>query len=184
MTKEELAERKANDKKTIKYGIIIGIFLCIATNLQQFAFYYSTAGKIAFITAMYMFFVPVTGLFFRKRIPLLTWVSIVLGFVGLYFLSISKEGFTSVNRGDVQAFICALFFTGQILLIEKFSPECDGVRLSCVRIFRLESSLSWAYSSSGMYGNEYLPSVTRSAITLGSFLSFFDGSLSSNSFDL
>ena len=38
MTKEELAERKANDKKTIKYGIIIGIFLCIATNLQQFAF--------------------------------------------------------------------------------------------------------------------------------------------------
>ena len=49
---------------------------------------------------------------------------------------------------------------------------------------RLESSLSSAYSSSGMYGNWYLPSATRPAITLGSFLSFFDGSLSSNSFDL
>ena len=52
MTKEQIAERKKNDLKTIRRGIILGVVLCAATNFQQFAFLYSTAGKIAFITAM------------------------------------------------------------------------------------------------------------------------------------
>lgn len=136
MTHEQLEERKKQNKKTIKYGMILGIFLCAATNVQQFAFYYSTAGKIAFITAMYMFFVPIVGLFFRKRIPAITWGCIVLGFLGLYFLSFSKgAGFGDLNKGDILAFICALFFCCQILLIEKFAQECDGVKLSCVQFY-------------------------------------------------
>lgn len=135
MSEEEKVQKKMQDKKTLKYGAILGMFLCAACNFQQFAFYDSTAGKIAFITAMYMFFVPLVGLFFRKRIPALTWLCIAMGFIGLYFLSISKEGFASINKGDFLAFICALFFTGQILLIEKFSPHCDGVKLSCVQFF-------------------------------------------------
>lgn len=135
MTKEELAERKANDKKTIKYGIIIGIFLCIATNLQQFAFYYSTAGKIAFITAMYMFFVPLVGLFFKKKVPLSTWLCIAAGVCGLFLLCVNPSEFGKFNKGDILALICALFFCFQILLIERFAPSCDGVKLSCVQFY-------------------------------------------------
>lgn len=135
MTKEELTERKANDKKTIKYGIIIGIFLCIATNLQQFAFYYSTAGKIAFITAMYMFFVPLVGLFFKKKVPLSTWLCIAAGVWGLFLLCVNPSEFGKFNKGDILALICALFFCFQILLIERFAPSCDGVKLSCVQFY-------------------------------------------------
>lgn len=136
MTKEQLAERKIQTKKTIKCGMILGLFLCAATDFQQFAFYYSTAGKIAFITAMYMFFVPLVGLIFGKRIPLITWVCILLGFVGLYFLSFSSgSGFSDLNRGDILAFICAIFFCFQILLIEKYSQYCDGIKLSCVQFY-------------------------------------------------
>lgn len=135
MTKEELAERKANDKKAIKYGIIIGIFLCIATNLQQFAFYYSTAGKIAFITAMYMFFVPLVGLFFKKKVPLSTWLCIAAGVWGLFLLCVNPSEFGKFNKGDILALICALFFCFQILLIERFAPSCDGVKLSCVQFY-------------------------------------------------
>ncbi|MCQ2591384.1 MAG: DMT family transporter [Treponema sp.] len=135
MTKEELLERKKTDKKTILYGMILGVFLCIATNFQQFAFYYSSAGKIAFITAMYMFFVPIIGLIFKKKVPLITWLCILMGFVGLYFLSFTSSGFESLNKGDILAFICALFFCGQILLIEKYSPYCDGIKLSCVQFY-------------------------------------------------
>ncbi|MBQ0052374.1 MAG: DMT family transporter [Treponema sp.] len=135
LSDEEKSARNRQNKKTWIYGSILGVALCAAANFQQFAFYHSTAGKIAFITAMYMFFVPIVGLFFKKRIPILTWICIALGFVGLYFLSITNEGFGAINRGDVQAFICAIFFTIQILLIEKFGPECDGVKLSCVQFF-------------------------------------------------
>ena len=43
--------RNSQNKKTWIYGSILGVALCIATNFQQYAFYHSTAGKIAFITA-------------------------------------------------------------------------------------------------------------------------------------
>ena len=135
LSDDEKQEKRKLNKKTWIYGTILGLFLCGATNFQQFAFYHSTAGKIAFITAMYMFFVPIVGLFFRKRIPLITWLCIILGFIGLYFLSISSEGFSSINKGDIQTLICAFFFTGQIMLVDKFAPQCDGVKLSCIQFF-------------------------------------------------
>ncbi|MCR5188776.1 MAG: DMT family transporter [Treponema sp.] len=136
MTDKEIADRRVQNKKTIFYGMIMGVFLATATNFQQFAFNYSTAGKIAFITAMYMFFVPLLGLFFRKRLPIITWLAIILGFVGIYFLSFAKgAGFGDLNKGDILALICSLFFTGQILLIERFTKTCDGVKLSCVQFY-------------------------------------------------
>lgn len=136
MTEKQLEVRRVQDKKTVKYGIILGLFLCAATNVQQFAFNYSTAGKIAFITAMYMFFVPLAGLFFGKRIPLITWICIGFGFLGIYFLSFAKgAGFGDLNRGDVLAFISALLFCGQILAIERFGGHCDGIKLSCVQFY-------------------------------------------------
>lgn len=136
LNEQELLAFKKNNKKTILYGMILGIFLALATNFQQFAFYYSTAGKIAFITAMYMFFVPLVGLFFKKRLPPITWICIAFGFLGLYFLSFAKgSGFGDLNKGDILALICSLFFTCQILLVEKFVSECDGIKLSCFQFY-------------------------------------------------
>ncbi len=137
MSAEQIARRKDQDKKTLFYGIIIGIFLAAATDIQQYAFTFpgASAGKIAFITAMYMFFVPIFGLFFKKRIPLLTWICVVLGFLGLYFLCFKKGDAFSLNIGDLLTLICALFFTFQILLVERFAPESDGIKLSCVEFF-------------------------------------------------
>lgn len=48
-------------------GIMMGVVLCIAAFLQQAAFNYSSSGKIAFITSLYMLFVPVLGLFLGKK---------------------------------------------------------------------------------------------------------------------
>lgn len=121
------------DKTTIIYGIVIGIVFCIAGNFQQFAFNYSTSGKIAFITAMYMFFVPIISIFLKKKIPFLTWLCVVLGFIGLYFLCITKANFGSINKGDILAFVCSIFFAFHIILVERFSPKVDGVKLSFIQ---------------------------------------------------
>ena len=136
MTQEQIEERKKTDKKTLICGAIVGVALCAATNLQQWAFVYEqSAGKIAFITAMYMFFVPIFGLFFKKKVSLVTWLCVIIGFVGLYFLCIQGEGFGAVNKGDVLALFCAIFFCVQILLVERFASDCDGIKLSCVQFF-------------------------------------------------
>ena len=130
MTEEQIRQRKAMDRKTVRCGLILGVVFCAACNFQQFAFEYSTSGKIAFITALYMFFVPLFGLFLKKKVPLLTWICVLAGFVGLYFLSIGPGGLGSINRGDFRAFICAIFYAVHILLIEKFAPDVDGIKLS------------------------------------------------------
>jgi len=118
-------------KSTLKMGLILGIVFSIAQNFQQFAFYYSTSGKIAFITAFYMFFVPLFSVFLGKKIKLLTWLSIFLGLGGLFLLCINPSDLTKINLGDVLALICAVFYAIQIMLIDKFlEKDVSGVQLS------------------------------------------------------
>ena len=118
-------------KDTLKSGLILGIVFSIAQNFQQFAFYYSTSGKIAFITAFYMFFVPLFSVFLGKKIKLLTWCSIFLGLIGLFLLCINPSDMTKINLGDILALICAVFYAVQIMLIDKFTEkDISGVQLS------------------------------------------------------
>ena len=127
--------RRAARRQLLISGALLGIVLCAASNFQQFAFNYSTSGKIAFITALYMFFVPLIGIFLRKKVPLLTWICVVFGFIGLYFLSIDPNDLSAINFGDVLTLICSIFFAVHILLIEKFAPDADGIKLSCIQFF-------------------------------------------------
>lgn len=124
-------------KETLKKGLILGIVFSIAQNFQQFAFYYSTSGKIAFITAFYMFFVPlISVVFLRKKIALLTWLSIFIGLIGLFLLCINPEELTNINLGDILALICAVFYAVQIMLIDKFLEDgTSGVQLSFMQFF-------------------------------------------------
>ncbi|WP_149554619.1 DMT family transporter [Treponema pectinovorum] len=136
-TKEAREQRRLDDKKIFVYGTFMGLALCFASNFQQFAFVdpNHSSGKIAFITATYMFLVPIIGIFLKKRVSIVTWVCVFIGFLGLYFLCIDERGLGSITQSDILAFICAFFFAIQILLIERFAPGLDGVKLSCVQFF-------------------------------------------------
>lgn len=127
------AEKLKNEtKKILIGGTIMGIALCIASNLQQYAFSYPdhSPGKIAFITAFYMFFVPILGLFIKKRVSPVTWLCVILGTVGLYFLCVSGVGFSAVTKSDLFSLACSVFYAVHILLIEKFASDTDAVKLS------------------------------------------------------
>lgn len=132
---------KVFDKKTLIFGSILGVVLCAASNFQQFAFYYTDSGKIAFVTAFYMFFVPIFGLFLKKKLSLLTWLSVLGGCVGMYFLCIDPNAGVGINQGDILAFLCSIFYAVQILCIEKFAPQVDGIKLSCIQ-FAVSGTIS------------------------------------------
>ena len=132
-TPADIEARKAKTLLTLRGGALIGLALFGASTAQQFAFNYTGAGKIAFITALYMFFVPLIGLFWGKRIPLVTWISVLIGFAGLYFLTIDPSEPLAVNRGDALAFLCAVIYSFHILLVEKYAAFADGAELSVVQ---------------------------------------------------
>ncbi len=135
MTPDELAARRSANRKGILYGFILGLVLCVGSNFQQQAFAYSTAGKIAFITASYMFIVPLIGLLLKRRLPWLTWVCVAFGFFGMFLLCVDPAEMGSLNRGDVLTMVCAVAYAFHILFIDRFVSKADGILLSCVQFF-------------------------------------------------
>lgn len=124
------------DRKTLKAGLLLGSVLAVAQCFQQFAFYYSTSGKIAFLTALYMFFVPILGLFLKKKVAPLTWVSILIAIAGLFLLCLKPGDLGSFNKGDILSIICAAFYAVQITLIDKYMGEnINGIKLSFMEFF-------------------------------------------------
>lgn len=108
------AEAYPKDRRTlIVGGIVVGAALAVASALQQLGIGLTTVGKAGFITAMYIVFVPVFGIFQRRRLPVTVWISVALGVVGLYFLSMN--GSFTLQKGDALILCCAFGYTAHIL---------------------------------------------------------------------
>ena len=132
--KETISKFKQNKKQLLTGGILAGIILFVAANLQQFGIFEETsAGKAGFITALYIVLVPVFGLFFKRKAPFTVWISVLIATVGLYLLCI-KESFT-VELGDFYVFLCSIMFAFHILTIDHFVEKCDSLMLSFVQFF-------------------------------------------------
>lgn len=118
----------------LKGGLYCGIFLCIASTLQTFGMKYIDAGKSGFLTSLYMIFVPIIGIFMGKKLNAKTVIAVFMALIGMYLLCM-KNGFSSVNIGDILVLLCAVFFSFHIMVIDKFSPKVDGIKLSCLQFF-------------------------------------------------
>ncbi len=126
-------EKKQARRITLTGGICCGLALSTASLLQQNGILHTTVAKAGFITALYIVIVPVLGLFFRKKVRPLVWLSVALAVAGMYLLCI-RESF-AIGRGDFLVFLCAIVFSIHILVIDHFSPKADGVALSCVQFY-------------------------------------------------
>ncbi|MCE5284446.1 MAG: DMT family transporter [Pelosinus sp.] len=113
--------------KSWQVGTAAGLILFIAASLQQIGMLYTTAGKAAFVTCLYIILVPIAGIFLGQRAGRSTWFGSVLVISGLYLLCV-KEGFT-ISYGDILEVIGACFWTLHILWIDHFS-EIDSLELA------------------------------------------------------
>lgn len=130
-----LSNSSSSDRKTLIIGgICCGIVLAAASSLQQHGILYTSVGKAGFLTALYIVLVPILGLFLRKHCSPLIWVSVAFALGGLYLLSV-PNGFGSIEKGDLLLIACSFFFAVHILVIDYFSPRCNGVALSCIQFF-------------------------------------------------
>ena len=135
LSKKKKASNKeqVSTKKLLFAGIIAGLFLFAACSFQQVALQYTTAGKSGFITGLYIFFVPLIGLFFGQKTGSGTWIGAMIALVGLYLLSI-KDDF-SFAEGDLLTLICAVFFAAHVLVIGYLAKRIDPLKLSLIQYF-------------------------------------------------
>lgn len=112
----------------LKAVLACGLPLTLASTLQQMGLTSITAGKAGFITALYVVLVPVLGIFLGRRTNARTWIGACLAVAGLYLLS--NVGSLAVSAGELQLLACALLYALQIMAVDHFAPQCDGVALS------------------------------------------------------
>ena len=117
----------------IKGGVYCGIILGIASSLQQYGIKYTSVGKAGFITTLYIIIVPLLGVFFRRKVGLVMWFCSLLAIFGMYLLCFRGGG--ELNVGDGLVFLCSIVFSLHILLVDRFAPKADGVRMSCIQFW-------------------------------------------------
>ena len=115
----------------LKGGLVCGFFIFVGTSFQQIGLQYTTAGKTGFITSFYILILPfLTMIFLKHKIDVLTWISIIIGFIGLYLLAIPSLSDFTVNRGDFIVFLGSFCWGGHILIIDYYSKKVNPVELS------------------------------------------------------
>ncbi len=118
----------AKPKEAVRAGIFAGLILFMGASLQQIGLIYTTAGKAAFITCLYIVLVPILGIFLKQYVSITTWLSSVLAIVGLYLLCVKESFF--ISYGDLLQLVGALFWSVHILLIDHYASRINVLKLS------------------------------------------------------
>ncbi len=133
LTQRKKRQREQGYKSGFLAGVGSGLFMFVASSMQQVSMLYTTAGKAAFITCLYIILVPLGAVLLGKLIRTENWIGAFLAMVGLYLLAIHED--FSIQLGDFILFISAFFWAAQILFIDKFASKVDVLELSVAQIF-------------------------------------------------
>lgn len=128
-----LVQTAEESRLPVKWSLLAGLFLFGAAGFQQVGLQYTSSANSGFITAFYILFVPIIGLFFGHKASKSLWAGIVVCIVGFYFLSVT-EGFV-MSKGDMLTVICAVLWACQILVIDRVSGQGDALRIAFLQFF-------------------------------------------------
>lgn len=116
-------------------GLQIGIFMFGGYAFQTAGIARTTPSKAAFITGVSVVLVPVfLAAIWRRRISAWAWGGAAASFVGLYYLTVPKEGLADLNRGDLLVLACAVFYAFQIIYIARYSGKYSQGAMSCLQV--------------------------------------------------
>lgn len=122
---------RASAKQYILLGLALGAVMAAAASFQQLGLKYTSTANSGFITALYIVIIPIIGLFSGKRCGLFLWLGVALSIAGLYLLCIKGE--LKINAGDLYTLVCALFFSFQIILVDRFAGEMNSVLICAIQ---------------------------------------------------
>ena len=124
------AKSAAERKLLLTGGWWCGLVLTVASICQQAGLKYTTAGKTGFLTALYIFIVPLLGIFFKRKMNFNMWIGVALALSGAYLLCGSVG---SINKGEWFIISGAFVYSMHIMVIDHYAGKCDCIRLSCIQ---------------------------------------------------
>ncbi|NVM25179.1 MAG: DMT family transporter [Desulfobacterales bacterium] len=124
---------KALDKRVLADGLLLGIALFLAYAFQTFALTLTSASITAFITGLFVVFVPILSSVFLRKLPRQeALVGVVLATIGLALTTLQDRFLLSF--GELLALLCAFFVAIHIILTDRCSRRNDFTLLTLVQI--------------------------------------------------
>lgn len=99
---------------------IFSIVGALATIIQTEALRFSSASNVAFLSAMFVVFVPIIDfVFYEKRLKNIFYFAVFLSIAGIYLISYGFSVPTEFNLGNLFALLSAVGYAYYFLLLEK-----------------------------------------------------------------
>jgi drug/metabolite transporter (DMT)-like permease len=112
-------------------GLAMGVFLTAGYVFQTLALEHTSASNTGFITGLFVVITPLlAAALLRERIGRLGWTAAAVSALGLYLLS----GTHGLNWGDGLALLCAVAFSGHILVTARAARRYDAGGLLVVQL--------------------------------------------------
>lgn len=147
-------------RRTFVGGALMGSILFFAYLAQTEGVQYTTAGKNAFLTSVYVVITPFLYWGVRRVRPdLFNLLAAVVCLGGIGLLSLSGEGM-SVGLGEALTLLSGLLYACHIVCTGVFTEDCDPMALNTVQ-FCVCGVLGIA---AALLGREPLPRLTGSAL--------------------
>ncbi|MEK6586344.1 MAG: DMT family transporter [Nitrospirota bacterium] len=111
-----------HDRALLMASALTTLFLFLGYVLQTVGLQHTTASSSAFLTALYVIFVPLILMRIDRRVVFATAIALV----GLWLL---VKPSTAMNLGDLMTIGCAAAFAGHIICLERFTRQFDAPSL-------------------------------------------------------
>jgi len=119
----------------LKAGILIGVSIMLGYGLQTMGLQTISSSQSAFITALYVPFVPLLQwLVLGRRPGLMPSLGICLAFTGLMLLAGPEGGSLHFSEGELVTLVSAVAIAGEIILISRYAGQVDVRRVTVVQL--------------------------------------------------
>lgn len=119
----------------LKAGMLIGVSIMLGYGLQTMGLQTISSSQSAFITALYVPFVPLLQwLVLGRRPGLMPSIGIGLAFIGLMLLAGPEGGALHFSEGEVVTLVSAVAIAAEIILISRFAGQVDVRRVTVVQL--------------------------------------------------
>ena len=128
----------------LRHGLLSGCFLGLGYLSQTVGCAYTTAGKNAFLTTIYVILIPLfTWFLYKKRPGWHVFVAALLSITGIGLLALGTGDAKAINKGDVFTLICGVFYALHIIWTEKYNRQKDDILLLTNLQFITATILAW-----------------------------------------
>ncbi|SHM92999.1 Permease of the drug/metabolite transporter (DMT) superfamily [Pseudomonas asturiensis] len=119
----------------LKAGVFIGTAIMLGYGLQTIGLQTIPSSQSAFITALYVPFVPLLQWMVLGRRPgLMPSIGIALAFTGLMLLSGPQGASLHMSAGEIATLISAVAIAAEIIMISAYAGQVDVRRVTVVQL--------------------------------------------------